>query len=301
MSVRLRIICSVCLAIFIAIGIICKVIKCQEPDLTQSVPPQVSVYFQDKNTILLVSFDEFLTGCIRGILPHGENPSSESLSIIAAAMKTQMLYHIFNSDEKKSSNSFSADFVAGEIFPYTPDNGDLALNEKLRQAVQYAHPLTINGNLFDCKVCKISTGITEPYPHCPSVPLLCDIGVAGSISRYAFTTEEVLRKTCTSQAPADCGNWFTNAVYENTALLKSINFCSRELSGEELQSLFNLPSRAITIEYTDDLFYFSCKGCGENAGLSVNAAVFLAKSGYSAGEIAAFFYPEAEYKSAYID
>ncbi len=307
MTTRIRIICTLCLAAAITITIISAVfsahIKASSnnrlPDSIQITPPQISVYFPNENKILLVSFDEFLTGCIRGMLPHGETPTHESLSVIAAAMKTKMLYHLDNRTAENSSQYYGADFAANDSFPYIPDNGDLALNEKLYQAAQYSRPLTINGSIFDCKLCRLSTGVTDPYPHCPSVLLLCDAEAYDSIGRYAFTAEEVWQAMGAVKAPSDCEQWFTNAVYEKTSSLRSIEFCSREISGEQLQKLFNLPSRAIIIEYTDDTFYFSCKGVGENMGLSVNAAVFLAKSGYSAEEIAAFFYPEAEYKSSY--
>lgn len=300
MTTRIRIICALCLAIAIAIGITAAIIRNNPPDFTLGIPAQLSVYLPDENTILLMSFDEFLTGCIRGMLPDGEEPPNESINVVTAALKTQLMYHLQQRSDD-ASEPFSADFTINEIFPYTPDNGDLALNEKLRTAAQCVQPLRINGSLFDCKICKISSGLTDACLHCPSTLLLCDVGTEQSISRYAFTAEEVWQTMGISYAPSDCGKWFANAVYENTSSLKSIEFCSREISGRQLQKLFDLPSDAITVEYTDDNFYFSCKGFGENMGLSVNAAVFLAKSGYSEKEITAFFYPEAEYKDDYLE
>ena len=76
--------------------------------------------------------------------------------------------------------------------------------------------------------------------------------------------------------------------------LDSIEFCSVPISGETVRVRFGLPSTAISVEYTNDSFYFNCKGIGDNQGLSVNAALFLAEKGYSAEEILSYFFPTAE-------
>ncbi len=282
------------ISLILLVGLIAILVKLRPRalpvDLT--LPAQVSVLVPEENTILLLSFDEFLTGCIRGLLPRGETPAPEALRAITAAQKTRTICRLRS--PQLSTAALGADFIADENFPYTPDNGDAALNEKLRAAVTEAQIITINGEVFDAPICRVSSGRTDPSPYSPSTPLLCDMDSDGFLSRHAFTHEEVWQELKPTRAPADCAEWFDNAVYENTGSLKSIEFCGRAISGEELREHFDLPSRAIIIEFMEDVFYFSCQGQGDNRGMSVNAAVFLASSGYSAEQILALFYPEAE-------
>ncbi len=282
------------ISLILLVGLIAILVKTRPRALPVDVtlPAQVSVLIPEENTILLLSCDEFLTGCIRGLLPKEENPAPEALLAIAAAQKTRIICRLRS--PQRSTAALGADFIADENFPYTPDNGDASLSEKIRAAAAEAGFLTINGEVFDAPICKISSGRTDPSPYSPSTPLLCDMDSAGFASRHAFTNEEVWQTLKPSRAPADCGEWFDNAVYEETGSLKSIEFCGREITGEELREHFDLPSRAIMIEFSDDVFYFSCKGQGDNRGMSANAAIFLAKSGYSAEEILCLFYPEAD-------
>lgn len=263
------------------------------PNEEWKIPPQVSVFIPENSTILMVSVDEFLTGCIRGMISPNDTPSPEALSAVACAMKTQILYHL-QTDIGYDTDTHCADFVISANFPYTRDNGGADLNALLRTAVQNAVPLTVNGELFDCKVCRISTGLTEATEFSPSLPLLCDTDGKGYTSRLAFSTEEVWQIMKPYRAPSDCTKWFANPVYKPTGTLESVDFCSIPISGGELRKRFSLPSQAITVEYHDDSFYFNCKGVGDNQGLSVNAALFLAQSGYSAEEILSYFFPTAE-------
>lgn len=280
------------ISLILLVGLIAILVKVQ-PEATQSfIPAQVSVLLPEENTILLLSCDEFLTGCIRGLLPRGESPNPNALRTIAAAQRTRILHHLQTNEQ--SPDTLGADFMISEDFPYTPDNGSEALNGKLRAAVQEAELLTIGGELFDAQLCKISTGRTDESAHSPSVALLCDIDAEGYTSRLAFTYEEIWQTMKATRAPADCSKWFQNAVYADTGTLQSIEFCSAQISGEELREALKLPSAAISVEFSEDVFYFSCKGQGSNRGMSVNGAIFLSKAGYSAEEILKLFYPEAE-------
>ncbi|MGN1110815.1 MAG: hypothetical protein ACI4QY_04120 [Oscillospiraceae bacterium] len=277
------------ISLVLLIALIAILVKIAPKPPQSIIPAQVSVLFPEENTILLLSCDEFLTGCVRGLLPRGENPNPEAIRAICAAQRTRILYHLQTSEQ--SSENLGADFTVGEEFPYTR-SGDEALNVKIRAAVQSSELLTIERELFDAELCRISSGRTDESTYSPSVPLICDTDVGNS--RLAFTYEEVWQTLKPSRAPADCSKWFQNPVYESTGTLRSIEFCDTEISGEELQNRFKLPSAAITVEFSEDTFYFSCKGQGNNRGMSVNGAIFLAKSGYSAEDILKLFYPEAE-------
>lgn len=300
MSRKILIAIILCIVMIIPLTVIFVNGGKKKSEKSYSTPTQVSVFIPEENSILLVSFDEFLTGCVRGLLPKDEKCNEDALNAVTAAMKTRILYHLQNRISFNTGEYSGADFLADENFPYTRDNGNSALNERLRYAAEITQPITIDGKLFDAEVCRISSGRTDNAPFCPSVSLLCDMDAEYYTSRFAFTHEEVWQIMKAVRAPADREKWFQNAVYEETDTLRSIEFCSTEISGTELRRKFGLPSKAIFIEYENDNFYFVCKGCGDNQGLSVNAAVFLSKSGYSAKDIIAVFYPEATYSEKII-
>ncbi len=296
MPKKVSIVSAISLILLIAlISVLVKVRPRSETRLLDLVPAQVSVLVPEENIIILLSCDEFLTGCVRGLLPHGESPAPDAVRAVAAVQRTRIFRHLQTRESRAlSSDSLGADFVISEDFPYVGDNGDTALNEKLREAVQGAELLTIDGELFDAPLCRISAGRTDEAPHSPSVPLLCDIDAKNYTSRLAFSREEIWRTLKPRGAPADCSKWFQNPVREESGSLRSIEFCGREISGEELMRRFDLPSRAISVEFTEDLFFFVCKGRGDNRGMSVNSAIFLSRSGYAAEEILSLFYPEAK-------
>ncbi len=283
------------ISLILLVGLIAILVNIRPRPPQSIIPAQVSVLIPEKNTITLISCDEFLTGCVRGLLPHGESPAPDALRAITIVQKTRILHHLQTRGKNVSlsPDSLGADFVVGEDFPYVGDDGNTALNAKLRDAVQNSEILTINGELFDAQLCRISTGRTDEAEHSPSLPLMCDIDAENYISRLAFSYEEVWRIMKATRAPGDCTKWFQNPVYEDTGSLRSIEFCGTEISGEELRQRFDLPSRAISVEFTEDQFYFSCKGRGDNQGMSVSGAIFLSRSGYSAEEILSLFYPEA--------
>ncbi len=295
MPKKVSIVSAISLILLIAlIAVLVKLRPRSDKRLLSIVPAQVSVLDPEENTILLLSCDEFLTGCVRGLLPRGESPAPDALRAVTAVQRTRILRRIQTRESGAlSPDSLGADFVIGEDFPYVGDNGDTALNDKLREAVQAAEILTIDDELFDAPLCRISTGRTDEAPHSPSVSLLCDIDAKSYTSRLAFSREEVWQTLKPAAAPSDCSEWFQNPVFEETGSLRSIEFCGREISGEKLMRCFDLPSRAISVEFSEDLFFFICKGRGSNQGMSVNSAIFLSKSGYTAEEILSLFYPEA--------
>lgn len=293
MPKKISIVSAVSLLLLVGLIAIMARTRPEPPQIVS--PAQVSVFVPEENAIILLSCDEFLTGCVRGLLPHGETPSPDAISAVTAVQRTRILHRIQERGKTASTSpdSMGADFTIGEDFPYVGDDGNTALNEKLRAAAQELSFLTIDGELFDARMCRISTGRTDEAEHSPSVPLMCDIDSENYLSSHAFTYEEVWQIMKARRAPSDCAKWFQNPVYEETGSLRSIEFCGTEISGEELRQRFGLPSRAISVVFAEDQFCFYCKGRGDNQGMSVSAAVFLAQSGYSADEILSLFYPEA--------
>lgn len=251
-------------------------------------PKSVSVLFPEKNEILITDYEEFLGGCVLGLLSNVDNPPAEAIRAVAIAEHTRAMYAL---EHKSASENFGADYMADESFPYNPDR---PVPPEIAAAVTELPTLTYDGGLFSPQICKISAGATDADIYSPSNALLCDMSAKGYESSAAFTPEELRRIMGASTVPGDFGSWFHDAEYADTGTLLTIGFCGRTLTGAQLRQALGLRSTAIAVEYREDRFYVSCKGQGENRGMSVNAAVFLAKSGNSAEQILKVFYPDAD-------
>ena len=257
---------------------------------TSAVPRRVSVYLPERGEILTMTYTEFLAGCVTG-LTGGENLADEALAAVAAAENSRAVYAL---STKKGFQNLGADFTVGADFPFV--DGDV--DERVTNAVRAAEKLllTLDGEAINPQMCMISSGRTDECPPIsPSAALPCDIGAEGFESRTAFTTEEVRRALHKSGTiTPDCSEWFDNAVYADTGTLLYIEFNGERMTGAALKQAFGLRSVAVTVEYAEDKFRFTCLGFGENKGMSINAADFMAKNGSTAEEILKTFYPGAE-------
>ena len=256
-----------------------------------SVPKSVSVYIPESSEILTMEYGEFLEGCLSGMLGD-DGYETQALTAVAAAMNSRAMYALAN---KNGFANFGADFTVGADLPYISSE---ITDEHIAEAVREGQKLllTYDGEPINAQMCVISAGRTDDQsPISPSVSLPCDIGVNGFESRAAYTPEEVrvaLHKG--GGLSGDCREWFSEAVYADNGTLLYISFNENKVTGTALKKALGLRSTAITVEYAEDKFYFTCLGLGENKGMSVNAADFLARSGKSAEEILGTFYPGAE-------
>lgn len=251
------------------------------------MPTRVSVFFPELNEIRIMKYKEFLSGCVAGMLPDKTDIGTEALKAVAIAENSRAAYYLKN---RSSAESLGADFVAGEEFPYVEGEHD-EISEIVRQPLPL---LTYDGEPINAQICKISAGVTdEAAPYSPSVPLACDVDAKGYKSVTAFTYETVRRALRQNALSRNFEEWFHDPVYAESGTLVYIGFCDTKVTGAALRKALNLRSTAITVEYLgEDQFYFHCKGLGENRGMSVNAAIFLAQNGKTAEEILKLFYPD---------
>lgn len=294
MPKKLTIVSGIALVLLTALIITIAALTRTEQKNLPKPPEKVSVLFPEENTIRIMPYEEFLLGCVRGLLPYGIPPSAEAVKAIAAAENTRALYHLEN---KTPAESYSADFAVSDDFPYTalPEEtaDELSAYFKLKEL-----PILLYKDApINAQMCKISTGVTDAAPPCsPSLSLPCDIGVKGSSGTAALTYESVRRAMGAKVISQNFSEWFHDPVYAESGTLIYIGFSDTKITGAALKKALGLRSTAITVEYTDDNFVFTCKGLGENRGMSAAAAIFLADNGKTAEEILSTFYPECELK-----
>ena len=259
-------------AALVLLSVITAILLTATANSRAAVPRRVSVYLPERGEILTMSYDEFLTGCV-----------------------TENSRAIYTLSVKRGFENMGADFTVGADFPFIDSEKP---DERVTNAVRTAEKLllTLDGEPINAQMCGMSSGRTDECPPIScSVALPCDIGAEGFESRTAFTTEEVRRALHKSGTISpDCSEWFANAVYADTGTLLYIEFNGERITGAALKQAFGLRSVAITVEYTEDKFRFTCLGLGENKGMSINGADFMAKNGSTAEEILRTFYSGAE-------
>lgn len=295
---KLTIVSGISLILLIALIVILILIS--RSNQVSAIPSRITLYRPETSEIITLSYEDFLCGCVAGLLP--EKPSeynAEALRAIAIAENSRALYALNNRGTaftapyaKTEAVNFGADFITSTDFPYISTEISVTLRTAVKNAMNSV--LTLNGEPINAPMCKISSGRTDEDALSPSVALPCDIDAKGFESRMAFTPDEILSSLrCKGVLSSDCSKWFTGATYSDSGTLLFINFGEIKYTGTELKRLLGLRSTAITIQFAEDKFCFICHGFGENRGMSISAANFLAKTGKTAEEILAVFYPNA--------
>lgn len=290
------------IALILLVTLIVTLVSVSKPKTANGIPSRVTLYRPETSEIITLTYEDFLCGCVAGLLPENQSEyNAEALRAIAIAENSRALYRLNNREfsfkapyAKSETENFGADFVTNSEFPYISTEISLTLRTAVQNAINSV--LTYDGEPINVPMCKISSGRTDSEPPIsPSVALMCDIDANGYESSFAFTPDEILSALRIKEViSADRSAWFTNAAYNDCGTLLFIEFGGIKYTGAELKRLLGLRSTAITVQFTEDKFYFICRGLGENRGMSISAANFLAKTGNTAEEILAVFYPNCE-------
>lgn len=256
-------------------------------------PSRVSIYDSAAGAIYTPSYEDLLAGCVGGLLLNNVEFDPEALRAVAIAENTRIRYFLANKSDFAGMGNLGADLSVNEYLPYSPEKAD----EKVKKAAKEAAGVSLefNGEPFIAPICRISTGRTEALPpYSPSIGLPCDIDAPGYNGSSSFTPEAVREALGGGNLSYNFVEWLHDPVYTENGTLRYIEFCEEQrITGDTLKKSLKLRSTAISVEFREDLFYFTTKGLGDNRGMSVYAANYLAKRGKTAEEILAIFYPEA--------
>lgn len=282
------------ISLVLLIGIIMLAVKLSAKVPPNDTPARVSIYDKKESVIFTPNYEELLGSCVEGLLIKGVEFEPEALKAIAVAENTRIKYYL---KLKSGFDGLGADLSVSEQIPYSPEKPRAAVKAAVKDALELS--MSYNGEPFNAPICKISSGRTDDLlPYSPSVGLPCDKNAPSYSGSAEMTTEEVRDALNGVNLPFNGTEWFTDPVYNDNGTLMFIKFNGERISGESLRKALGLRSTAITAEYSEDKFIFKCQGWGDNRGMSVYAANYLAQKGKSAEEILDIFYPNAELKSA---
>lgn len=131
-------------------------------------------------------------------------------------------------------------------------------------------------------------------PYLAEVESPWDADSDGCLSEVVRPKDEVLETLNAYGAKLSGGapeEWFSGGEYTSGGYLRRIQIGAATFSGAKLRTLFGLRSAAFTASYADGEFTFTVRGYGHGVGLSQVGANAMAKSGASAEEILAHYYP----------
>ena len=288
MTKKIVIISSAALVLVIALIIVIAVSR--RGSAAPAIPKRISVYDSAAGAIYTPSYEDFLAGCVSGVLLDNVDFEPEALKAVAIAENTRIQYFLGN---KSGFTDLGADIAVSEYLPYSPEKP----SDKVREAAKDAAGLALrfNGEAFNAPMCRISTGRTDKAPpYSPSVGLPCDLDAPGYSASASFTPERVREALGGGNLSYNFAEWLHDPVYGENGTLRYIELCGERLTGETVRKSLGLRSTAITAEFAEDKFTFKTQGWGDNRGMSIYAANYLAKKGKTAEEILNVFYPEAE-------
>lgn len=251
---------------------------------------KVSIYDKKAGIIYTPSYEELLGSCVEGLLIPETNYDGEALIAVAVAENTRIRYFL---DIQNGFDYLGADLTVSELIPYSPVDISEEVKTAVKKALKYS--LTYQNEYFNAPICKISSGCTnECPPYSPSINLPCDTGAEGYSGSCALTPEEVRSALDGGNLPYNPIEWLHDPVYDDNGTLLFIYLGEKKIPGETLRTALKLRSATVTAEYSEDKFIFKCKGLGDNRGMSIFAANYLARRGKTAEEILAVFYPSCE-------
>lgn len=287
MTKKIKIISAAALALVIAAV---SVILMRRKADSDEAPSRISVYDSAAGIIYTPSYEDFLAGCVGGLLIKNVEFEPEALKAIAIAENTRIRYFLENQNE---AGNLSADITTNEYLPYSPEKPDVKVKKAAKDALKLT--LSFNGEPFNAPICKISAGRTDNFPpYSPSIGLPCDIDAPGFNGSSSFTPEKVREALGGGNLSYNFAEWLHDPVYTENGTLRYIELCGEKITGNTLRRALGLRSTAISVEFSEDMFVFKTQGFGDNRGMSVYAANYLAKKGKTAEEILAIFYPDAE-------
>lgn len=287
MTKKIKIISAVAMALVIAAV---SVILTRRKADSSEAPARLSVYDSAAGIIYTPSYEEFLAGCVSGLILNNVEFEPEALKAIAIAENTRIRYYLSG---KSGFGDLGADLTTNEYLPYSPEKPDAKVKAAAKDALKLT--LSFNGEPFIAPMCRISAGRTDSLPpYSPSIGLPCDIDAPGFNGSSSLTPEKVREALGGGNLPYNFSEWLHDPVYTENGTLRYIELCGEKITGDTLRRSLGLRSTAISVEFTEDMFVFTTRGWGENRGMSIYAANYLAKKGKTAEEILAIFYPEAE-------
>lgn len=276
-----------------------------------SFPETVCIWLTDENRRVVISAEEYLTGCLCAQIPINYEPEALKAQAAASATYAMKLMETLKgsgrlpegcdiSDDPRLCQPYFDEKHRQE--QYGEDYSKFADN--IAYAARYGknHIITYENEPIYAVYHSVSAGRTCPseyiwgsaYPYLRAADSPWDEGYINYECTNEMTSAQAWAKLLeydrSMDIPVDCANWFTNMNANEDGYVISVNIGKNVLSGGDVWRIFGLRSTAFTVDYLDGIFTFTTKGAGHCAGMSQYGANELARSGRTAEEILRHYY-----------
>lgn len=267
--------------------------------------PEIAVLMPD-GTTQAWPLEEFLPGVVAAEMPASFAP--EALKAQAIAARTYVLSHSRgsgglprheNADICCDSRHCQA-WLSGEQLQQRWGEGFAKNYRAISRAVSETDGLAIfyAGSLVETPYCSTCGGRTQAaadvwgqdMPYLQSVPCYWDSHSPRATSVVDLSLEEAARRLAVKTASL-AG---MNASYSAGGAISSLAVGAKTLSGQEVRQALGLDSAACQWLIQNGRILFSTRGFGHGVGLCQYGADGLAKAGYTAQQILAYYYRGVE-------
>lgn len=256
-----------------------------EQETLNNVDTGRTVSLELDGTYTVMDVETYLAGCLPAVLDGEEDPELwKALAVIERTNIYKKMDGQGNIDEADLGMRY---IQAEELQSRWGEKHYKSYCEKIEAAVleTKGQILTYDGECIDALYHRISTGATvsaeelfgEPIPYLVSVISSHDV----EAKDYMYL--EYVPKEQTGELK----------ILESTehGYVKKVLKDGTELTGEEMQEGYQLPSRNFYIEDMGDRYRIVCLGQGHGMGLSIYGAMQMTEEGKGYEEVLLYYYP----------
>lgn len=234
---------------------------------------------------VVMDVEAYLAGVLPAVLDGGEEPELwEALAIIERTNIYKKLEGRGNIDEEELGMRY---VPAEELQTRWGEKNYEAYSRKIEKAIlaTKCRTITYDGEWIEALYHRISVGTTvsaeELYGE--QIPYLTAVASSHDVEAKDYMYLEYVSKSQTSQLE------ITDSTEHG--YVKKVMCDGEEMTGEELQERYQLPSQNFYIEDMGEQYRIVCLGQGHGMGLSIYGAEWMAENGSSCNEILQYYYP----------
>lgn len=272
--------------------------------------PVVAVYLQAESRLEKVPLEDYVLGVVAGEMPaEFELEALKAQAIAARTFVVRRLWQGRGTDEQllkrgadvTDTTQHQVYISRDKLASYWPASQQEEYSEKLRQAVEETsgQVITYNGEPIEASYFSTSNGYTEAavdywgqdYPYLQSVVSSWDKQTSPRFEdEKVISIEQMYQQLGLTGKQASKKPKLKVTARTTGKRVKTIDINNVSFSGKEVREKLELRSSHFDWKVNKDEIVFSTFGYGHGVGMSQWGANGMAKEGYQAAEIIAYYY-----------
>lgn len=269
-----------------------------------SVDRSISIGVEHNGKLEAMSLEEYLCAAVAAEMPASFPAAALEAQAIAA--RTLVLHRLSDTTSHPTGALVCTDYRHCAAFCNFSELSETSAEAVIRAVrATDGQVLLYEDEPIIAAFHAISGGITESSEDVwgGKLPYLTNVESPGEESAPNYHTEktfsasdftEILSKSYPeTDFSTPCSQWFGNSVRSAAGGILSVEVGGVRITGTSLRTLLGLASTDFTVkaDATAKTLTFTCTGHGHGVGMSQYGAAYLAKTGLTAQEITAHYYP----------